>query len=189
MSDITLYLVCMTHKKSGKYVYKAGITSKSVLERFDTESDKRYGDFDIDVLRIVNGPRSHIEFIEQLIMFKFPKNLVLEDHVGVDYGHYNKLSGITEIFIHDDISTVLNVIDLAIAADFGEYEANAFITKSNYLSMSKEFTDNTRLKYIKVNNFRFDLGILRDNISYRDSDTVYRWSPYCYNKAIIKDKK
>lgn len=92
-----VYLCKFTDKKTGKFFYKFGHTSKNdVMERFDTKYDARYGEFYIQVLCSIRGELSWCQEVEEIYKFNYPKNIWLEEYFGDDR-KWDNFSGITEI--------------------------------------------------------------------------------------------
>ena len=61
----------------------------------------------------------------------------------------------------------------------------AFITAAGYLSITKEYLDNTRDTTITVNNIDYSIVKLCNTITYKDNVLFYRWSKKAFNKCII----
>lgn len=58
-----------------------------------------------------------------------------------------------------------------------------YITEYNYLSISKEYLDNTSDINIRVGVYLFNIDKLRNNITYRDNMEFYRWKFSSYNRC------
>lgn len=96
------YFVKFTHIETNREFFKFGVTSKTdVLERFNPKYDIRYRDFIIQVMYSAYGSREQVEYLEQVMLGKFPKNIYLESYLGLERGFYDNLSGITEISVMD----------------------------------------------------------------------------------------
>lgn len=92
-----VYFCQFTDKKTGKFFFKFGHTSKNdVLERFSPLYDSRYGEFDIKVICSIRGELKWCQQIEEIFKVLYPKNIWLEDFLG-DEREWNNFSGITEI--------------------------------------------------------------------------------------------
>ena len=78
---------------------KFGITSKyNVEDRFDTkyERNAKYKDFNLKVEFSVKTTPEKAEILEKHFLEKYPKNFILENEVGVNFGYYDDFSGLTE---------------------------------------------------------------------------------------------
>ena len=92
-----VYLVKFTDKRTSKFFYKFGHTSKyDVLERFHTKFDDRYGEFDIKAICSIKGDLAWCQQVEEEYKATYPKNIWLEDFLG-DERKWDHFSGITEI--------------------------------------------------------------------------------------------
>jgi hypothetical protein len=92
-----VYLCKFTDKKTGKFFFKFGHTSKfDVLERFHTKFDQRYGEFEIKAVCSIKGDLAWCQQVEEEFKVKYPKNIWLENFLG-DERKWDNFSGITEI--------------------------------------------------------------------------------------------
>jgi hypothetical protein len=92
-----VYFCKFTDKRTGKFFYKFGHTSKNdVLERFSTLYESRYAEFDIKAVCSIRGELPWCQQIEEIFKALYPKNIWLEDFLG-DEREWNNFSGITEI--------------------------------------------------------------------------------------------
>jgi len=62
--------------------------------------------------------------------------------------------------------------------------SNAFITDFGYLSIQKEYLDNTDDTEIIVQSTVYDIQCLRNNITYFDNRDYYRWRRSDYRCCI-----
>jgi hypothetical protein len=98
-----IYFVEFTHKQSGKKFYKFGITKYGdVMKRFSKEESIRfkndpdqYDDFNIRVIASAWNEYDQVSEQEKILLNKYPKNIWVEEYVGVTDKTY-KFSGVTE---------------------------------------------------------------------------------------------
>jgi hypothetical protein len=99
-----VYFCKFTDKKTGKFFYKFGHTTKSdVLERFHVKYDARYGEFNIKAICSIWGDKNWCQDVEEIYKARYPKNIWLEDFFGDDR-KWDNFSGITEIVYLDDLT-------------------------------------------------------------------------------------
>ena len=98
-----VYFCKFTDKKTGKFFYKFGHTSKNdVMERFNIKYDPRYGEFQIQVICSIRGDLNWCQETEEIYKFNYPKNIWLEEYFG-DERTWDNFSGITEVVALDDL--------------------------------------------------------------------------------------
>jgi hypothetical protein len=170
---MTFYFVKFTDKKTKKFFYKFGVTSSSVKERFDSKWDSRYASFDIETIDTIQCDEA--EKIEEFFLTMYPKNIYLENYIGVPGGYYDKLSGITEIVVLGE-TEVINVCSLIDKIKEIDMTASAgFITSSGYMSINREYLDVTEDKFVNIENISYNVEELKKNVTYRDNAKFYRW--------------
>jgi hypothetical protein len=110
---MTVYLA--KFELNGKASYKVGHTKYYYPDkRFKEESYNKFDKITIlDQIRISDPSaevaRTKAKIIECCLLAFFPKNFLLEDYYNAQPGFFNKLSGITEMFILSDKTTEENV--------------------------------------------------------------------------------
>jgi hypothetical protein len=98
-----VYFVEFTHKQTKKKFYKFGITKYGdVMKRFSREESikfnndpDQYVDFNIRVIASAWSDYDKVAEQEKILLSKFPKNIWVEEYLGVTDKTY-KFSGVTE---------------------------------------------------------------------------------------------
>lgn len=110
---MNVYLAKFTLKN--KVAYKVGHTKYFYAhKRFDDDQYKIFDQVEIlDQIRIShNDPkiaRTYVKLVEETLKAIFPKDFVLEDHFVMEAKTFDGLSGITEMFLHEDENNLLKI--------------------------------------------------------------------------------
>jgi len=183
------YFIKLNHKKSNKSLYKFGV-SANFEKRFSTDYDSRYGDFDIELINSIDVNNEASLMIESRFLEVRPKNIYVEQYLGMPKGYYDGLSGITEMVVLEDsdveylnsfIEKIKNMkgIEKLMCSNQG----NAFITSGGYLSINKAYLYNTEDETIMLEGILYNIECLKANITYDDNETVFRWKPSDFTKC------
>jgi len=106
---MTVYLA--KFELNGKASYKFGHTKYYYADkRFREEAYNKFDKITIlDQIRIsdpsAETARAKAKIVECCLLAFFPKNFLLEDYYNTQQGFFNKLSGITEMFVLSDNTT------------------------------------------------------------------------------------
>lgn len=183
------YFIKLNHKKSGKSLYKFGVSS-NFERRFSTDYDSRYGDFDIELINSVDVNNDTSLLIESRFLEIRPKNIYVEQYLNLPAGYYDGLSGITEMveLEEEDVSYLNSFIEKiknmkGIKKLMSSNQGNAFITNGGYLSIDKEYIHNTNDEILNIEGILYNIKCLKSNISYTDNAKVFRWCPADYKEC------
>tara|TARA_R100000353_G_C6404663_1_gene168622 strand:+ start:79 stop:474 length:396 start_codon:yes stop_codon:yes gene_type:complete len=100
-------------EKHNHVSYKIGHTKwPNAMKRFEGDEYNKFDKISILSNIIVQHKealvaRTYAKIIEEMFKCYYPKNFTLEEHFKTDEGYFNKLSGITEMFLHNDEDTLV----------------------------------------------------------------------------------